>query len=188
MDPRTLLDILRTAERLKDTTRHCHTSKGRHESVAEHAWMCTLMAFFLRDEFLGADMDKVIKMLIIHDLGECFIGDIPSFEKTAADEQREKERLYAWVDTLPEGYAREMRALFDEMEALETLEAKIYKAIDNLEAVNQHNLADLSTWLPKEYELNMTYGDDKAGFSDYMVSLRKAIREETVRKIETGGQ
>ena len=188
MDPRTLLSIMRTAEKLKDTTRHCHTSRGRHESVAEHTWMTTLMAFFLRDEFPEADMDKVIKMLIIHDLGECFIGDIPSFEKTAADEQREKEQLYAWVDTLPEGYAREMRALFDEMEALETIEAKIYKAIDNMEAVNQHNLADLSTWLPKEYELNLTYGDDKVSFSSYMVSLRQVICGETVRKIEAAGQ
>ncbi len=57
---RKLLDILRVAERLKETTRHCYTSKGRHESVAEHLWMTTLMAFFMRDEFPEADMDKVI--------------------------------------------------------------------------------------------------------------------------------
>ena len=90
MEARKLLDILRVAERLKDTTRHCYTSKGRHESVAEHLWMTTLMAFFMRDEFPEADMDKVIKMLIIHDLGECFTGDIPSFDKTEAHEQMEK--------------------------------------------------------------------------------------------------
>ena len=75
MIPRTLLDILTTAERLKDTTRHCYTTRGRHESVAEHSWMAALMAFFLRDEFPNADMDKVMCMCIIHDLGECFTGD-----------------------------------------------------------------------------------------------------------------
>ena len=48
-----------------------------------------------------------------------------------------------------------------------TLEAKIYKAIDSLEAVLQHNLSDLSTWLPMEYELNQTYGEDKTAFSEY---------------------
>ena len=88
MQPRTLLDILTTAERLKDTTRHCYTTRGRHESVAEHSWMMTLMSFFLRDEFPDADMDKVTRMCIIHDLGECFTGDIPTFDKTAANETR----------------------------------------------------------------------------------------------------
>lgn len=46
MEPRMLLDALSIAERLKDTTRHCYTKKGRHESVVEHSWMMTLMAFF----------------------------------------------------------------------------------------------------------------------------------------------
>ena len=70
MTPRQLLDILRVAERLKDTTRHCYTSGGRHESVAEHSWRIALMAYFLRDEFPEADMNKLIRMCLIHDLGE----------------------------------------------------------------------------------------------------------------------
>ena len=41
----------------------------------------------MRDEFPEADMDKVIRMCIIHDLGEAFTGDIPTFEKTAEDEK-----------------------------------------------------------------------------------------------------
>lgn len=45
MEPNKLLDILHTAERLKDTLRHCDTSKGRRESVAEHSWRLALMAF-----------------------------------------------------------------------------------------------------------------------------------------------
>ena len=49
MDARAMLDALTVAVRLKDTTRHCYTEKGRHESVAEHCWMMTLMAFFMRD-------------------------------------------------------------------------------------------------------------------------------------------
>lgn len=51
MEPEKLLEALHTAEKLKDTTRHCYTSKGRHESVAEHSWRIALMAFWLRDEF-----------------------------------------------------------------------------------------------------------------------------------------
>ena len=88
MKPMELLAVLHTAERLKDTTRHCYTSQGRHESVAEHSWRVTLMAYLMRDEFPELDMDKVMQMCLIHDLGECFTGDIPSFEKTAADTAR----------------------------------------------------------------------------------------------------
>ncbi len=183
MEARALLNTLSVAERLKDTTRHCYTRKGRHESVAEHSWMMTLMAFFMRDEFPEADMDKVIKMCIIHDLGEVFTGDIPAFDKTENNEQTEEKLLYNWVKTLPENYATEMIALYDEMSRRETIEAKIYKAIDGLEALIQHNISDLSTWLSKEYELNKTYADDKVVFSNYLKTLREEIRKDTLKKL-----
>ncbi len=186
MEPRKLLDTLAVADRLKDTTRHCYTAGGRHESVAEHSWRAALMAYFLRDEFPEADMDKVIRMLLIHDLGEAFTGDIPSFRKTAANEATEDALLKEWVATLPQPYAGEMQALYDEMAARETTEAKLYKAIDNLEAVIQHNESPLCTWIPKEYELNRTYGWDKAAFSPYLTALRQEMLEDTERKIAAG--
>ena len=184
MQPRELLDILTVAERLKDATRHCYTSGGRHESVAEHCWMMTLMAFLMKEEFPEADIDKVIRMCIIHDLGEAFTGDIPVFNKTAADEEREEVLLYNWVRSLPKEKADEMMALYAEMEARETLEAKIYKTIDGLEAVVQHNLSDISTWLPNEYQLNQTYAQDRVGFSPFFTQLREEMRKDTLEKIE----
>lgn len=184
MEAAKLLEVLHVAERLKDTTRHSYTTGGRHESVGEHTYRAALMAFFMRDEFPEADMDKVIRMCLIHDLGEAFTGDIPTFDKTDADEDLEEKLLYQWVATLPKPYALEMRTLYEEMAARETVEAKIYKAIDNLEAVIQHNESDISTWIPHEYELNVTYGNDKVAFSDYMMKLREEIRKETLTKIE----
>ena len=187
MKPRELLNILTVAERLKDATRHCYTSGGRHESVAEHCWMACLMAFLMKEEFPEADMDKVIRMLIIHDLGEAFTGDIPVFNKTAADEEKEEDMLYSWVRSLPEEKAKEMMALYEEMDARETLEARIYKTLDGLEAVVQHNFSHISTWLPNEYELNQTYAWDRVGFSTYMTALREEIRQDTLKKIENEG-
>ncbi|MBR3560068.1 MAG: HD domain-containing protein [Oscillospiraceae bacterium] len=184
MEPRALLDALHIAERLKDTPRHCYTSGGRRESVAEHSWRITLMAYLVKDEFPEADMDKVIRMCIIHDLGECFTGDIPTFRKTQADEDTEERLLYQWVDSLPEPYCAELRALYDEMAERKTLEAKIYKAMDSLEAVIQHNESDIGTWEPHEYELNLNYAWDKVEFSPYLTALRQAIREDTEAKIE----
>ena len=186
MDARTLLDFLKLAERLKCNTRHSYTSSGRHESVAEHSWMMTLMAFFLQEEFPEADMNKVIRMCIIHDLGEAFTGDIPSFEKSPADEDREETLLHRWVASLPASCAREMEELYEEMAQRNTLEAKLYKAIDGLEAVIQHNEAPIATWLPREYDLNLTYANENVAFSPYLTELRAAIRRDTEEKIQRG--
>ena len=183
MEPGKLLDTLAVAERLKDTTRHCYTSKGRHETVADHCWMAMLMAFFMRDEFPEADMDKVMKMCLIHDLGEALTGDIPAFEKTETDAVKEENALLCWVDTLPEMYATQMRALYEEMAESKSLESKIFRAIDGLEAVIQHNLSDLTTWIPAEYELNQTYANDKVAFSAYLTRLRQEILADTRKKL-----
>ena len=180
------LEVLHTINKLKDTTRHCYTPGGRHESVADHSWRITMMAFFLRDEFKDVDFDKVIKMCLIHDIGEVFTGDIPSFNKTGADETREENLLTNWVNSLPEPYKTEMTELYSEMDARETTEARIYKALDNLEAVISHNESDLSTWIEKEYTLNLTYGEDKCAFSDYLTRFRALVKRETEEKISSG--
>ena len=68
-----------------------------------------------------------------------------------------------------------MAALYREMNERKTLEARIFKAMDSLEALIQHNESNLSTWSENEYELNMHYADD---------SLRELIRKDTIAKIE----
>lgn len=183
MEAKELLRVLHTAERLKDETRHCYTSGGRHESVAEHSWRLALTALFLRDEFPTLDIDRVIRMCLIHDLGECFTGDIPSFLKSGGDEERERSALETWVASLPAPYSVELKTLYAEMDALETDEARLYKALDKLEAVIQHNESDIATWLPREYELNLTYADENVAFSDYLKRLREEVRRETRDKI-----
>ena len=184
MNAREYLEILHVAERLKDTPRHCTTTKGRTESVAEHSWRMSLMASLLRHEFPDFDMDKVVNMCLIHDLGECFTGDIPTFVKTDADRAAEDALLDQWVKSLPDELSADIAALYDEMNAQETAEAKVYKALDKLEALIQHNESPLSTWSENEYELNKTYAFDTVSFSDWLTELRKAILEDTVAKIE----
>lgn len=185
MNPREYLEILHIAERLKDTTRHCTTSKRRIESVAEHSWRISLMAFLLKDEFPNADIDKVISMCLIHDLGECFTGDIPTFLKTDHDRDIEDSLLSQWVDTLPENISTRMTELYNEMNQQETQESKIYKALDKLEAVIQHNESPIDTWSENEYELNQTYAFDVVQFSSWLTSLRKEILSDTLHKIDS---
>ena len=92
------------------------------------------------------------------------------------------------MDSLPEPYCTELRALYDEMAERKTLEAKIYKAMDSLEAVIQHNESDIKTWEDHEYDLNRSYAWDKVEFSPYLTALRQAIREDTDAKIEEAKQ
>ncbi len=187
MEPREFLEILHVAERLKDTTRHCTSSHGKPESVAEHSWRTALMAFLLRGEFPELDMDKVTAMCLIHDLGECFTGDIPAFVKTAADRETEDSLLARWVASLPEELSRSMAALYAEMDAQQTGEAKLYKALDKLEAVIQHNESPLSTWTENEYELNRRYAFDAVAFSEWLTALRREIIADTIEKIGREG-
>ena len=186
MKPTELIEILSVAEKLKCNTRHCYTSNGRHESVAEHSWRVALMAMLLSSEFPEADMDKVIRMCLIHDLGEAFTGDIPTFDKTEADVQKEDDLYAAWVETLPGETRAEFSSLLAEMNALETPEAKIYKALDKLEAVISHNESDISTWLPLEYDLQLTYGEENVQFSPYLKELKEEINRQTREKIARG--
>lgn len=187
MEPKAFLQVMHLAERLKNNTRHSWTSAGRHESVADHSWRLCLMALLVRDEFPQADMDKVLRMCVVHDLGEAFTGDIPTFEKNEEDERAEAALLRQWAKALPAPYNAELPALFDEMDALQTEEARIYKALDNLEAVIQHDEADIATWLPLEYDLQLRYGADKVRFSAYLRQLKAQIDAETNTKVEAAG-
>lgn len=183
MKPSQLLEILSVAEKLKCNTRHCSTSSGRLESVAEHSWRTALMAMLLQSEFPDADLNKVIQMCLIHDLGEAFTGDIPTFDKTTQDEQKEENVLMQWVQTFPIPEREEWLALYAEMLAMETQEAKIYKALDKMEAVIQHDESDISTWLPLEYDLQLQYGKENVQFSSYMLALKEEVDSITLKKI-----
>ena len=70
---------------------------------------------------------------------------------------------------------------------MSTDEARLYKALDNLEAVIQHNESDISSWLPLEYDLQLTYGADKVGFSSYLTRLKAELDDWTRKKIAEEG-
>lgn len=184
MKPAELLEFLAMAEKLKCNTRHSYTSSGRHESVAEHSFRLALMAYMISDEVPETDTDKVIRMCLVHDLGEAVTGDIPSFEKTDSDEAAEDSAVSGFVNQLPEYWKKQLGEMYSEMNELKTPEAKLYKALDKLEAVIQHNEADISTWLPLEYELQLTYGTEECSFNEYINSLRDEVRSVSEKKIK----
>ena len=77
----------------------------------------------------------------------------------------------------------ELVELFREMDEQKTKEARLYKTLDKLEAVIQHNEAPLETWIPLEYELNQTYADENVRGDVFLEELREQIRMDTLKKI-----
>ena len=184
MTPRTYINFLNKIEKLKCNTRHSWTSSGRRESVAEHSWRLSVMAMLCADEYPEVDINKVIKMCLIHDFGEAVTGDIPAFVKTENDEAEEEKAVQSILSMLPDDYKKELSELFSEMNELKTDEAKLFKALDNLEAIISHNEADISTWLPREYEENLTYGTKNCEWSQWTKRLREELKKDSERKIE----
>lgn len=188
MEPRTLLDFMGVAERLKCNMRHSRTTQDRRESVAEHTYRLCVFAWLVKEEFPDCDMDKVMKMCLFHDLGEAVTGDIPAFVKTDADREVEGVAISNVTTMLPKKEQKELDTLFDELEKAETMEAKIVHALDKMEALIQHNEADIATWLPLEYDLQMTYGEKECKADPYLAKLREVIRQISIDKIASEGE
>lgn len=183
MDIKSTLDFLSLMGQLKMKERHCVLENGRTESVAEHCFRLACFSWLLRDEFAALDMDKVMCMCLLHDMGEAVTGDIPVFDKTKEDEDVERDALAGLAKGLSGGRRREWEALFSEMEKNETDEARLFHALDKLEAVISHNESDISTWLALEHELQLTHGSKEAEAFAFTKRLREQVRRDTQEKL-----
>jgi len=180
-----LLDFLRAAERLKSTTRTGYTSIGQQESVAEHTWRLCLMALVLRPAFPEIDFAKLVKICIIHDLGEAVHGDVSAPEQarraaagaTAGKAEQERRDLLELLTPLPAAVRDEIAALWDEYEAAQSPEAKLAKGLDKLETIMQHNQglnpADF------DYRFNLGYGRQHTADIPIIAQLRAMLDQET---------
>lgn len=183
-----ILDFLRAAERLKTTTRSAWTSAGRSESVAEHTWRLCLMALVLAPDFPDVDVAKLMKICVIHDLGEAIGGDVPAPEQArraatagwpgkAADERRDLLELLA---PLPGELRAEISALWDEYEAATSAEARLAKALDKLETILQHTQGINPPGF--DYRFNLGYGRQHTESPALIARLRAVLDDETERR------
>ena len=102
MEPKELIEFLGRIEPLKSVPRHAVTRAGIPECVAAHSWRLATIAMLAAEEFPGVDMPRVIRMCLVHDIGEAVTGDIASFQKTAANERTEEHAIAGLLSTLPE--------------------------------------------------------------------------------------
>lgn len=142
------LNFIRECDKLKTTLRKTKLiCTDRYENDAEHSWHLALMAMVLKDYAnTPIDLLKVIKMVIIHDLGEIGTGDVMVYHKTAADDEAEKVSVQAFFNTLPEPLATELMTLWLEFSDRKTPEAKFAAALDRLEPVLQNINRNGGSW------------------------------------------
>lgn len=177
------LDFLRSAERLKNVTRTSWTSEGRHESVAEHTWRLCLMALVLGREFPEVDLGRLLKLCIIHDLGEAIHGDISAtLQPPEGKALQEREDLITLMAPLPADVQAELLALWEEYEAAATPEARLAKALDKLETILQHNQGQNPDGF--DYAFNLGYGTRYTAEHSVIVELRRMLDEETATRAQ----
>lgn len=186
-----ILDFLKLSERLKLELRHSWLSNGRHESVAEHSWQMALMALLMHRHLeVEIDLEKTLKMIVVHDLVEVEAGDVPSFATGEAMDRkaaREAAAMESIRRRLPDAIGREIHALWQEYEAKRSNEAKFAGALDKLEVQVQHNLADMATWEPVEYDLVYTKMDGPCAFDPFLTAFCAAVKAQAeTRMRETG--
>lgn len=188
-----IYSFLHQAEKLKFELRHSFTSSGRQESVAEHTWRMALMAILFESKLdKRVNFEKLIKMIVIHDIVEIEAGDIPvprmvdNEELKKMKKQKEQEAIEHLRDFLGDPAGNEIYDLWQEFEAAESYEAKAALAIDKTEVQIQHNEADIATWEPVEYKL--VYSRDQyVRFDSFFMQLKDIIVAESEKKMTAAG-
>jgi len=176
-----MLDFLRGAELLKSTLRSGYTAQGRPESTAEHTWRLCLMAMIFAGEYPEVDPHRVLKMCVIHDLGEALHGDIPAIHQDPGLDKAVEERkdLLTLLAPLPADTRAELLALWDEYHAAATAEARLAKAFDKLETVLQHTQGQNPPDF--DYVFNLGYARQYTDYDALTRTARALIDAETAR-------
>jgi putative hydrolase of HD superfamily len=176
------LAFLREAEQLKDVLRNAYTAQGRQESTPEHTWRLCLMAMVFQDALPTLDFQKVLKMCVLHDLGEAINGDVPApLQASMPDKSaRERQDLQQLMRTLPTQLQAEFLALWDDYENAASPEAQAVKALDKLETILQHNQG--ANPADFDYAFNLEYGKKHTATAPLFAQIRELLDQETRAK------
>lgn len=174
-----ILTFLQEAERLKDTLRSGSTRLGRPESTAEHSWRLTLMVLLFEKDLAGIDFLKLVKLCLIHDLGEAISGDVPAPLQQEGDARLERERrdFQVLCGDLPDDLGEDLLGLWDEYAEAKTPEACLAKAFDKLETILQHQLMPPQS--TEFHAFNLTYGRMRTDAFQLTRQIRDAVDANT---------
>ena len=161
--------FLNEADRLKSVLRATTLVDGsRRENSGEHSWHLALYALVLADQAApGVDINRVIRMLLIHDLVEIDVGDVPIHSAnglahgsadTQAAEAQAADRIFG---LLPKDLGNDLRAMWDEFEAAQTPDAVFAKSLDRVQPVMANLMSGGGTW--KTYNVTAEQLETRVG-------------------------
>ena len=204
-DPSRLASLFLTLANLKRIRRTGWVDRGvppdEVESVADHSFLTTIVAWIVASDNSELDAGRVLKMALIHDLAEATFGDAPPYEpgdvpdradldavraffsvnhvrspgNAAAKRNGEEAAMAALLESLPERIRDEMAGLWAEYEAQATPEARFVKEVDRLEAfLEARHLGDAHPELPLA---GFTIMADRQIEDPALAAIRDAARE-----------
>ena len=157
--------FLMEADKLKQIVRGTTLADGsRYENSGEHSWHIALFALVLgADAPTDVKVDRVIKMLLLHDIVEIDAGDAPIFGDHDATDMAAKEEAAATrlFGLLPPDQAQSFRALWDEFEAAQTPDARFAKSLDRFQPPNQNLASGGGSWI--EYNTDYSQFEARVG-------------------------
>ena len=179
-------------EKLKSVLRQTKpVGQDRYENSAEHSWHVSLMALLLKDYAdEKIDINRVIKMLLIHDLGEIEAGDTIVYDAESTHlKQQEASAVKALFSMLPQIMAEELNSLWLEFESGESKDAKFAKAIDRVPPLLHNIYGKGNSWeshnIPKEKVFNLNrkriQGASQALWVEVETKLEQAVKEGLLR-------
>ena len=144
------LDFLILIDKMKNIERQTLIADGsRRETDAEHSWHIAVMAILLKEYAAETiDVDRVVRMLLVHDLIEVYAGDTFCYDVQGnLDKQkREKEAADRLFSMLPDDQRDEIRNLFEEFDRMDTPDSAFAAALDRLQPLINNHLTNGHTW------------------------------------------
>ena len=182
-----IVDFIKEIEKLKSVTRFNRTLDGRFENSAEHSWQSAMASIVLQDYYPEKlNMEKVISMLLIHDLGEIYAGDTWVFndEKKVHSHDRELESIEKTMRILPEEKYLNMKNSWLEFEKGQSAEARYARVIDALVPLINHLEVSELNYNPDNISSDMVLEKKKfiKGESKELWKLTEELVKESVEK------
>ena len=124
-------------------------SEERHENDAEHSWHIAVMGLLFKEYCVEEpDVERAIKMMVVHDLIEIYAGDTFAYdvEGNASKAEREAKAADKLYSQLPAEQGAELKSLWEEFDAMETADAKYAACLDRLQPLLHNTLTEGHTW------------------------------------------
>ena len=186
-----IFNFLHAIENLKSTLRYSKTTSGRTESSADHSWRLALTTFIIADELkLDLDVNRSIKIALVHDLAEALTGDIDAIliaEGKVSAEDKNKQEIEAIIklkETLPETIGKQISDLWYEYDKCTTREAKFVKALDKIETLTQFAESGYKIYDQPEFIAN--YANKSVKQFPELIDVLKILKKKLKLEFDKG--